>query len=350
MKAVVINTDNLSSKPVALAANARDQMLKPTRFSDLQLPARLLLAVSRARGTSSKATLPSRYVLDTLGRIIDATDNRESTIAAVNRLSETLLQLETINKQMEERCNDDPTWLSEAENLMLCVLCRVKAGDATSARRMVGNWLDSGDLTTFSDAACQLCDSVCFKNGGQHVFAPSWSGISRHDIETRHRSVVITGDLSLGESLLLNALRLRVRTLPYAGINTHVVPLMGKHLALPGLASLVDAVLLEALQYAGDAPDIRCLCAKEISVGEARHLGAMSAFMTGNNVMVKRQLSEWLPEHAVERLSGRTDEFHHALQALGTSIPQRRWDLKHLRDRRFLYQDCQHSNESPMIH
>ena len=344
MKAVVINTENLSSKPLAFASS--EQMSKPTRFADLQLPARLLLAVPRARGTASTATIPSRYVLDTLGRIIDGGNDREQTIASVNRLSEVLLRLESINERTD---TDDPTWLSDAENLMLCVLCRIKAGDAGGAQKMVGHWLDSGEISTFNQAAGQLCDAACFKSGGQHVFSPSWNGVAPQSVTTRHRSVVRTGDLSLGESLLLNALRLRIRTLPYAGFNTEVVPLMGKHLALPGLAAVIDAVLVESLQYASDAPDIRCLCAKELSVGEARHLGAMAAFMSGDETLIKRQLSYWLPESSVERLSDRTQEFRETLNALGSAIPLRQWNFRELHDRRFLYQDCHHFSEPPMM-
>ncbi len=79
MNPVIISTEALRRAPRALSqpGSIGGVASSQTRFTDLPLPARLLLAVPRARGHSTAAPIAERYVLDTLGRIIDAGPERQ---------------------------------------------------------------------------------------------------------------------------------------------------------------------------------------------------------------------------------------------------------------------------------
>ena len=202
----------------------------------------MLLAVPRVRGHSPKATLVERYVLDSLGRIIDPGPARRKTIESVNLLAEVLLtrhQLEQENGVVEGQ------WLSAMENLVLCVLCKIRSGESDEAARSTGHWLKNDTVKSFNAAASALCNAECFARSGPHVFTPGCTGKMAIDTHTLHRSVSFTRELSLGELLLLNAIRLRMRTLPYSNIADHAVPVLRENLALPRIEALLDALLLE---------------------------------------------------------------------------------------------------------
>lgn len=347
MNPVIISTKGLSQYPRALGQLDTGALATPTRFADLPLQARLLLAVPRVRGRLTKVPLTERYVLDALGRVIDAGPERHQTIEAVNMLAEALLTSGQFEDQAEK---SDSQWLSTVENLALCVLCKIRSGRTNEAAQLTKHWLTKKSVENFNTAAIALCNSECFKRGGLHVFTPSWSGTTVLDTYLRHRSVSLTNELTLGELLLLNAIRLRIRTLPYAGIGSRVVPMLREHLALPKIESLLDALLVESLQYSPRSPDIRCLCSSYIAADEARFLGAIAAFSTGDIEVIVHQLSSWLPCGSVERLKALTGEFQTIVQNIGTAIPLREWNMAELGDRREGYRDCKHFNEPSMIH
>lgn len=348
MKPVLISAERLSRSPRALSQSASDALVQRTRFADLPLPARLLLAVPRVRGHADKVPIAERYVLDTLGRIIDAGPERSQTIQAVNILSEVLLSPVSI------RVPDEPggsEWLTAVENLVLCVLCKVRSGDLEQANELANHWLSKPSVASFNNAAVNVCGAECFKRGGPHVFTPSLTASTQPVVEASHHSVVKTNELSLGERLLLNALRLRMRTLSYAQIGARVVPLLREQLALPRIEALLDAPLVEALQYGYERVDVRCLCSTEISSSEAHFLAAMASFSTGDSATIERQLCQWLPEASVARLLSRTDEFQSIVLALGAAMPMRQWNMSEIRTRGEHYRgDCEHVSEPPMIH
>lgn len=346
MNPVIISTKGLSQSPRALGQLVSDGYSQQTRFSDLPLQARLLLAVPRVRGRSPKAPLAERYVLDALGRIIDAGPQRRQTIEAVNLLAEALLTPSQFNGAEV----GDKKWLSSVENLVLCVLCKVRSGRSVEAAQLTKHWLNKASVENFNTAAVALCNSECFKRGGPHVFTPSWSGTTVLDTHARHCSVSATNDLSLGELLLLNALRLRMRTLSYTDISIRVVPMLREHLALPRIESLLDALLVESLQFSPQPPDIRCLCSSSIAADEAQFLGAIAVFSTGDAELITNQISSWLPSGSVERLRARTAEFQSIVKKIGTTIPLREWNLAQLGSRRESYRECEHFNEPSMIH
>lgn len=345
MQPVIISTEQLSRSPKALAQSAAKAAAQQTLFGDLPLPARVLLAVPRVRGPLPKAGLAERYVLDTLGRIIDMGPERSTTINAVNQLVDVLLSSESLSEEAQAQ---DQKWLSAIENLALCVLCKVRSGNTQQARQLAQHWLDKSSLEHFNTAAEVLCDSGCFKHCGLHVFTPSWSGPVVVNTTTKHRSVVSTESLSLEESVLLNAVRLRIRTLSFSNINTRVLPLLSQHLALPGMQSLVDAHLIEALQFSPTALAVRCLCCSDISVDEARLVSAMAAFSTSDSNEVARFLTGWLPNESISRLQARMLEFQSVIQKLGTAIPLRDWDMAELEKRGQSYAGCEHSNEAAL--
>lgn len=346
MHPVIISTEQLSRSPRAFAQSASKAVAQQTRFADLPLPARLLLAVPRLRGPSARAQLAERYVLDTLGRVIDAGPDRRYTIEAVNLLAEVLLSTDRFNEEAEEQ---DRQWLSSIENLVLCVLCKVRSGHTKEANRLTQHWLENGSVEHFNTAAVALCDSGCFKRGGLHVFTPRWSGPASN-AATKDCSVESAEALSLGESLLLNAVRVRMRTLPFGGINSRVLPLLSQHLAIPRIESLIDAHLMEALQYCDKALDVRCLCCTDISADEARLVASMAAFSTGDSTEVSLYLKDWLPFGSVNRLQARMAEFQSIVQHLGTAIPLRDWDIDKLEKQRESYRGCEHGNEAAVSH
>lgn len=347
MHPVNISTEQLSRSPRALAQSATKAIVQQTRFADLPLPARLLLAVPRLRGPSDKTQLAERYVLDTLGRIIDAGPDRRFTIEAVNLFAEVLLSTDSFNEQAK---GHDRQWLSSIENLVLCVLCKVRSGQTEDANKLTQHWLESESIEHFNVAAAALCDSGCFKCGGAHVFTPGWSGSVTSNALTKHCSVDSVEALSLGESLLLNAVRVRMRTLPFGGINSRVLPLLSEHLAVPGIESLVDAHLMEALQYCDKALDVRCLCCSELSADEARLLASMAAFSTGDSMEISLYLKDWLPVASINRLQARMTEFQSVAQHLGTAIVLRDWDIDKLEQQRESYVGCEHSKEPSVSH
>lgn len=347
MNPVIISTKGLSQSPRVLGQTTFEALAQRTRFADLPLQARLLLAVPRVRGLSAKAPIAERYVLDALGRIIDAGPERRQTIVAVNLLAEALL---TPGPQPDSPEQVDSEWLSSIENLVLCVLCKVRGGNEKEAVQLTKHWLAKPSVESFNAAAVALCNSECFKRAGPHVFTPSWSGVAAQGTRSKCRSVSKVKALSLGESLLLNAIRLRMRTLAYPGIGNRVVPMLREHLALPRIESLLDALLVESMQYSLDPPDIKCFCVSAISADEAQFLGAIAAFSTGDIELVKQQLTSWLPVGSVVRLISRSKEFRLIIQGIGTAIPLREWDLAELRSCPELSKRCMHINEPSMIH
>lgn len=349
MNPVIISTEALRRAPRALSqpGSIGGVASSQTRFTDLPLPSRLLLAVPRARGRSTTAPIAERYVLDTLGRIIDAGPERQHTIAAVNLLADVLLNHKADNDSSE---SDNPEWLSTVENLVLCMLCKIHTGQADQASQIARHCLADSTIEPFSLAATALCNCECFRRGGGHVFTPSWRGMPSHNSPVEHRSVNLTSELSLGESLLLNAIRLRRRTLSYAGLGARVVPLLCRHVALPSLQTVVDAHLTETLRHCTHIPDIRCLCCPAISADEAWFLGSMSEFSDGNAERIGRQLSNCLPEESVSRLLSKSQSFQSILRQIGTPLPARQWDMRELQARDELDWQCAHVSESPMIH
>lgn len=349
MNPIIISTEALKSAPRALAQPGSVQATNgaPTLFRDLPLPARLLLAVPRARGRAPKASIAARYVLDTLGRIIDAGSQRQHTIEAVNLLAEILLNSASRSAQPDTAPAE---WLSDTENLVLCLLCKIQAGQAEEARNLARHSLDAPSIEPFSKAATALCSAECFRRGGEHVFTPSWRGMPTHDDAQEHRSVTLTSELSLGEAVLLNALRLRKRTLSYAGLGAKVVPMLCHHVALPELQTVVDAVLIEAIRFSAHPPAVQCMCCPDVSAVEAEYLTALANFCGGDGQRTQRQLSEWLPTESVSRLMARHDEFEALLRQIGTPLPNRLWDIRELRAREELHHDCSHVNEPSMIH
>ena len=349
MNPVIISTEALKNAPRALAEPGSMQAanVAPTLFQDLPLPARLLLAVPRARGRAPKASIAARYVLDTLGRIIDAGSERQHTIEAVNLLAEILLNSANRSKEPETAPSK---WLSETENLVLCLLCKIQAGQAEEARNLARHCLDAPSIEPFSKAATALCSAECFRRGGKHVFTPSWRGMPAHHTTREHCSVTATNELSLGEAVLLNALRLRKRTLSYAGLGAKVVPMLCHHVALPELQTVVDAVLMEAIRFSAHPPAIQCMCCPEVSAVEADYLAALADFCAGDAQRTQRQLSNWLPAESVNRLMAPHDEFEALLRQIGTPLPNRLWDIRELRARETLHRDCKHINEPSMIH
>lgn len=347
MNQVIIPLEQLKCSTRSFTKPTEQTISKKTRFSDLSLPARLLLAVPRVRGQKNTAQLAERYVLDTLGRVIDAGPERSQTIEAVNLLAEVL---NTPTRFDDDSKQPDQQWLSATENVVLCVLCKVSSGQTEQAKQLVQHWLTNFSSDDFITAANALCDSSCFKRSGPHVFTPSCAGAVPSSTTIKHRSVTQTNQLSLGESLLLNAIRLRMRTLNYTRINTRVLPLMGKSLALPKLEALVDAHLVEALQYSAGSLNIRCLCCSTLSSDEARLLTAFAVISTGNIHEIRTQLSSWLPIESVKRLQHRAPEAKTTLQQLGSSLLQRNWDFPELDAQTSLIGDCQHVSEIPIFH
>lgn len=347
MNPVIISTKGLFQSPRALGSTTADAISQKTRFADLPLQARLLLAVPRVRGRLPKAPIAERYVLDALGRIIDAGPERHQTIVAVNLLAEALLTPGPLSESPEQT---DGQWLSSVENLVLCVLCKVRSGNQKEAAQLTKHWLTKSSVESFNAATVALCNSECFKRAGPHVFTPSWSGAAARGTSLTCRSVSYVNELSLGELLLLNAIRLRMRTLRYAGIGNRVVPMLREHLALPQIESLLDALLVESLQYSANSTDVRCFCSKAISVNEAQFLDAVAAMSTGDNELVTQQLKSWLPISSVERLRARLEEFQSIVQNIGTAIPLREWDFAELANCSQHHKQCEHINEPPMIH
>lgn len=347
MNHVIIPIEQLKSSTRTFGQSAAKTIAKRTRFSDLSLPARLLLAVPRVRGQSNKAELAERYVLDTLGRVIDAGPERRHTIEAVNLLAEVLNTPSQFDNDIERT---DQQWLSATENLVLCVLCKVSSGQKQQAEQLIQHWLKTFSSEDFITAATALCDSTCFKRCGPHVFTPSCSSAAPTSSVINHRSVTQTSQLSLGESVLLNAIRLRMRTLNYTGINTRVLPIMGESLALTKLEALVDAHLVEALQYSAGALNIRCLCSSKLSTDEARLLAAFAVTATGNMHEIRIQLSSWLPSESVKRLQYHTSEAQTTLHQLGSSLPLRDWNFQQLESQTSLGNECQHVSEPSIFH
>ncbi|ASJ71298.1 hypothetical protein [Granulosicoccus antarcticus] len=348
MNPVIISTEALRNAPRALTQPGlmSTSAARQTRFSDLPLPARLLLAVPRARGRSATAPIAERYVLDTLGRIIDGGPDRKHTIEAVNMLADVLL-----NQNFDDdRAPANPEWLSTVENHVLCMLCKINAGQAEQAALIARHCLEGHTLEAFSQAATALCGAECFKRGGSHVFTPSWRGMPSHNGPTEHRSVTLTKELSLGESLLLNTIRLRKRTLSYSGLGARVVPLLCQHVALPELQTVVDAHMVEALRHSAHVPDIRCLCCPAISADEAVFLGSLAEFAGGDTQRCARQLSAWLPLESVNKLLSKKEGFQSILRQIGTPLPTRQWDMRQLQARDELDWQCGHVKETPMIH
>lgn len=347
MKSVVISTQGLKKSSKALGQYAAEALSQQTRFADLPLQARLLLAVSRVRGTHAKVPIAERYVLDTLGRIIDAGNDRQQTIDAVNLLTQVLLVAKR-DAQGQDEAN--PEWLSSAENLILCVLCKVRDGQHSEAAQLAKYLLTDTPFEQFGRAASTLCNAECFKRAGTDVFTPSWSKQSVECADTKLNSVTHVQQLTLGELLLLNTLRLRMRTLRYSRISSTVIPMLRSHLALPKIESLVDAHLVEALQYFHKSPDIRCLCCLDISVDEALFLSLFSSYGHDDHEGVQQSLNSRLPQRSTDRLMARHVEFKTIVGGLGIEVPQRKWDYAELDNLSQFYRPCDHFSEAAVAH
>ena len=347
MNPVIMSIEKLHQTPRLSGSDAVAASAHKTSFADLPLQARLLLAVPRVRGHLPKATLVERYVLDSLGRIIEPGPRRRQTIESVNMLSEVLLARHSLAQEPE---TDDKQWLSALENLVLCALCKIQNGHSDEAAQLTGHWLNKQSIQSFNAAASTLCNSECIKHGGPHVFTPGCTGKTAVDAYAVHRPVSYTRQLSLGELLLLNALRLRMRTLPHVRIANQVVPLLRENLALPCIEALLDALLIECLQYGGEESDVRCLCSEVLSVGESRLLTFIAAFGTGDAEMIATELHSRLPPDSAERLQARTEEFQSIVENLGAVVPRREWNENELSSRLNRNDVCEHLKEAPLIH
>lgn len=344
MPPVTFPVQQLLRSTDGLNPSDKQALTQKTHFGALPLPARLLLAVPRIRGTQAKAGLAERYTLDALGRIIDARPQRDKTIEAVNLLAEVL----STPSALDNPGQDDPQWLSATENMVLCVLCKIRSGEHQQARRLSQYWLSATSAQTFNVSAATLCDVACFKRGGPEVFSAGGDIVAVAAQMCTQPHATRTDQLTLGESLLLNAIRLRIRTLPQTQISAQVLPILSRHLCVPHIEALVDAHLLEALQYRLQKLDIRCLCSTDISADEAQLLTIFAAYATDDGNEVTNALNEWLPTESSEKLASRLDEFQVILAGLGSPVPQRCWDLAKLSLTEAL--PCNHAVEPMMYH
>lgn len=349
MESTVISTEELKRSARDARGLLTEALAAETRFDDLPLPARALLAITRIRRSSDELSIAERYVLDTLGRIVDAGPERAETIAAVNKFAELLSKPQPFAALSAGQGVGDSQWLTTVENLALCVLCQIRAGQLGKANSLVSQWLNDSSVGQFNAAAKVLCQTECVKHGGDHVFSPSWKKSISDTVLPRQRSVFRTSELSLGESVLLNAFRLRARTLHYPKIATKVVPLLGQNLALLRLEAIIDGYLVEVLRSTTDRSAFKCTCCKAISPIEARLLNSVAAHASGDAGLLEQTLSDWLPVSGVEQLMKRHEDFQEIAQSLGTALPMREWAWSELESLCSAGHECSHAQEPSML-
>jgi hypothetical protein len=351
METTTFSANDIRRGPVASGEDLADLLSSETRFADLPIPARVLLAVTRIRRPAKELSLAERYVLDSLGRTIDAGPHRAETISAVSRFAESLIKPHSLSALNVYPKTDDAQWLTSVENFALCVLCQVRAGKGEEANQLLGQWLGESSIQQFNTAAKVLCRTECFKRGGPHVFTPAWTGTDdNNDADSSNlRSVVNTADLSLNESIILNAFRLRARTLNFPNIATKVLPLLCEQLALPRLEAIIDGYMVEVLRHFDLRSAIKCTCCRVVSHVEARLLSGVAAHCSGDQALLEQQLQSWMIGQSAERLCKRRDEFQSIAQALNFSLPMRDWDWSELEELRDENRLCSHAQEPSMV-
>lgn len=351
METTTFSAKDIRRSPLVLGENLTDVLTSETRFADLPIPARVLLAVTRIRRPAEELSLAERYVLDSLGRTIDAGPHRAETIVAVSRFTESLLKPHSLSILNLSPKTNDAQWLTSVENFALCVLCQIRAGKGEEANQLLSQWLGDSSIEQFNTAANVLCQTACFKRGGPHVFAPAWTGVdNKNDAGSKRlSSVVYTADLLLNESIVLNAFRLRARTLNFPNIATRVLPLLSEQLALPRLEAIIDGYMIEILRHFDMQSAIECTCCRAVSPIEARLLSGVAVHLNGDQKMLEQQLQSWMPGQSVERLCKRRDEFQSTAQELGFTLPVRDWNWSELEALRHESRLCTHTQEPAMV-
>ncbi|MFK7890436.1 MAG: hypothetical protein AB8B63_06440 [Granulosicoccus sp.] len=353
METSFISAQGITRSPVALGDTLTEVLATQTRFSDLPLPARVLLAVTRVRSSAGTLTLAERYVLDTLGRTIDAGPHRAETISAVSRFAESLIKPNPLTVLNTGTMNNrDKQWLTSVENFALCVLCQIRADRGEEARQLLSQWLGEGSIEQFNTAATVLCKTECFKRGGPHVFSPAWSDSK----ETAEKRAIVpmgpathTADLSLNESIVLNAIRLRSRTLGFPNIATKVLPLLTEHLALPRLEAIIDSYVFETLRHCELKSAINCTCCGVISPIEARLLSGVAEHSSGDTQSLECSLQSWMDEPSVSQLVKSHERFQTILQELKFTVPLRQWNWSELKASGKNKHRCTHTQEPSMV-
>lgn len=322
-------TDNLSD-------GANLLLLRQRTLSSYALPARLLLAALRLNGDTREMSDLDRCLLDSIGRILDSSSNRQQTIAAVNQFSSIAL---TRTRSPLKIPSPGSVELSDDEQLLIDAASRQLQGHHSAAVSRLQWLMDPETSRHFLQSIDIIADADCFRQHGMYALAPCPVRLGSQDDEKgiRHNSVLQCADLSLEERLLVNVTRVWVKCISLRISSLSAVHRLSSCLGLSGLDTTMHDILHRTAYHATRQFDVRCLCCEEVSPDEARLLATLAAVGHGLPGESVEHLNHWLPPTSVQsvlaKVSGnRKNIFQHDF-----SLPSRQWDFAGLAQRQILF-------------
>lgn len=297
-------------------------LLRPTMLKDLPLKARIPLAMMRLSSHGSALPIPHRQVIDVLSRILDPSPQRARRIASLNTWNEVVLA-----RTYHELCvaRSPAETLSNDEIVLIDALMRAQNHNLDKDDSSLLSIMDHGERIRFRDA------------GRDMMSGAAMSSTRRGSTWQRQPSVLECEHLCLAELIVLNMLRLWVRSKTLGFNSTIAVTLMSKHLGVPQLGNLTLKLLNRIGHSAYRKFDARCICCPEISPDEATLLDGLASIESDSHSSYTNCLLRWLP--SVWAQAAFTETTYDALQLpkVGIALPQRDWDFRTLTERQPLF-------------
>lgn len=339
-------------KSIAPSGNSAFRRLAPpstTRLSHLSMPARLLVATLRLCGLDNKIPPLERSVLDAIGRVIDAGEDRNKTIDAVNQYSAAALMK---TRQPLNILKRPHPFLSHDEHCLLKAASQVANDQVGEASDTLEWYMEPATRKQFIHTLQSLSTTGCFSSLGCHVFTASRfnATIDQTDTVQRHESVLKCNDLSVAERLIINASRLWVRAISLGICSESAIRCLAQNLALPGFAEMIHSLLHETAHHATHQFDMRCLCCDEVSPDEARLLAAIAAIQHGHPTEAVNHLEQWFAPASVLRIMSAAPRIRYAMNELRGPLPLRNWDFESLLQRQMLFNHGNDKAEHNQMH
>ncbi len=308
-----------SSKSTLQVADSSNQRIRPVasshqqqydRLQDVPLNARVPLAIMRLSSHGSALPIPHRHVIDVLSRILDPGPERAHRVASLNTWNEVVLARTCRPLRI---ARSPSTIVSDDEALLIDALTRAQDFN-----------LDDDDYALSS--IMERSERIRFRDAGRHMMA----GTAMHPTRTipnwqRQPSVLECEHLCLAESIVLNMLRLWVRSKAQSLDSTIAVSLMSEHLGVPHLGELICSLLSRISHSAYRKFDACCICCPEISPDEASVLDGLSAIEFGSHSRYMNSLLQWIPTVWAQAVFNKTIEHAQLLPETGISLPRRDW-------------------------
>lgn len=324
-------------------------LLRRRSLSSYPFPARLLLSVLRLSGGRHEISDLDRCLLDSLGRILDATSSRQQTILAVNRISSIAL---TGTRSPLKILDTGSAELSDDEQLLIDAASQQLRGRHCAAVSRL-QWLMNPEASRQFLESIDIIGKVdCFRQYGAHALVPCTVRLRSRDNkdDIRHNSVLKCADLGPVELLVINLTRVWVKCISLRINNLVAVQRLSSCLGLSGLDTTMHDILHRTAYHSTRQFDVRCLCCEEVSPDEARLLATLAAVGHGLPGESVEHLNHWLPPTSVQGVLAQVSGNRKNLFEHDFSLPLRQWDFAGLVQRQILFDQERTDQANHSVH